>query len=422
VGGIIVGIVLLLVYAIVTVASTSVTIENMSPATDRNHSLENPTSHWRSWQRSLQQAVSDSNSTTASFDVQRICALVEQAFSQNVTCKCAGTVVDNFSITCDYRESICNSDQNATCGVPQMALAMVHGQIFSATTCISQYRRGSVALQDTCVFVDACVQKADATQEADDLPLFCGCTASYGGAICQACHVCDGAGTAITVDCTNINAEAISKECTALDVDLRLQEGTGQLAGFAPPSFSGFCSALEGALDNRIACDCTNAVGGSYNITCRTIDAPCDSCDTVVVVESAAAVVEGRVRTVMACAENRAMAGTTCTTVELSEDNNGTEAIGACSATYNGDACTSCTLCDAAESQQQSIRLDCSNRHPAAVLTECQAIDVSSSYEFVPNFYGNQGISLPTSAATSMFLGMRSIGIVLGILLFPSLR
>jgi hypothetical protein len=429
-GEILVGLLLRLTQVSSGVAQTLSSDLTTRPALPWNDpSFDDPARHGRSWPRSLQQAVSDSSNnatttTTSSFDVQSLCAVVEQAFaSSNVTCKCAGAVVDNFSITCDYREPICSADHNATCGVPQMALAMVHGEIFSATTCISDYRRGAVALQDTCVFVDACVPTDSVptdNSDAADRPLFCGCTASYGGAICQTCHVCDGAGTSITVDCSNVNAEAITTACTALDVDLRLSDGAGQLAGFAPPTWTGFCSALEGALENRIACDCTNAVGDSYNVTCRTMDASSTGEDGAVVA-STAAVVEGTVRSVTACAADRVTRGTTCTTVSLSTEEEEPvverETIAACSATYQGDACQSCTLCDAANASQQSIWLDCSNVHAAAVTRECQAINVSSSYEFVPDYGGTPGISLPSSAAALQVLGIRTGIAFWGILL-----
>lgn len=302
-------------------------------------------------------------------DVQNICAVIELSFEGNVECNCVGTLYGSFSIACDYAEPVCNdSDKGRTCGKPKVAVTMVNGVMFSATTCVLEYKRGTVELADTCVFVDAC---------QDDEEGFCDCTASYDGKICRSCDVCDG-GQALTVDCTNINVEAVSKQCSPVDMDLHLDGGAGHLAGFGPV-FSGFCSNLESNLENRIACDCTDAVGGTFSITCETVEHECfnDHCGNVV---SRVDVVEGDIYSVTACATYDApFEGETCTALQFSEATGG---ISGCVAHYDDTRCNYCGVC----ADGKSLKLDCSNVFHLAVISECQEVSRDTSYEFLPNY------------------------------------
>ena len=353
--------------------------------------------------------------------LQTVCTLVQQTFQHNVTCNCVGNIADSFSISCQYAEPICSgSDTGKTCGKPQIAISMVHGKIFSATTCVSQYTRGTLALQDTCVFVDACPDSAH----------FCDCTASYGGAICDQCHVCEG-GQALTVDCSNVNAEAISTQCSAVDLDLQLSGGAGSIAGFAPV-FAGFCSELENALKNTISCDCTtgsvlmpsrtNAVGGTFSLTCHTNEPVClyeHLCGTV---ETTVAVVNGKFESVTACATYDAPFGETCTALQLCDDNG---KICGCVANYNGQMCQSCSVCE----NGASIMIDCSNVYVHAVTEQCQNVTAATSYEFLPNYslpagksvvgQTNSGLSFSTqsSACGAIVLGTVAVFTVLAVAL-----
>jgi hypothetical protein len=388
--------------------------------------VRNP--NWSLLRRSLQQAIDDGqvDEEKPSFHLQSICAVVEQAFQQNVTCKCAGNVIDNFSIACDYMEKICSGNtttsgtENQNCGIPQLAISMVNGKIFSATTCISQYTRGSIQLQDTCVFVDACV--SDDIADNDHQP-FCGCTASYGGVICDTCQVCGSgskdttSGNALTVDCRNVNAEAVSTQCTSIDLDLHLSDGAGSMAGFTP-IFSGFCSELENAIDNKISCDCTDAAGGSFNLTCTTNDKVCVYDEVHCgFVESTVMVVDGTVDTVTACATYDAVpsfaagGGETCTTMQLCKNMGENDlVVCGCLSTYDGQSCRSCELCNDEVSPQAngtaSITIDCSNVNPHAITGQCQTVHASSSYEFLPYYASttNKGLVFdkPTSSASAL--------------------
>jgi hypothetical protein len=367
--------------------------------------------------RSLQQYetildIENDEAEAASVALQTICMTIQQSFASahDVTCTCAGHIADSFSISCDYATPVCNDDASSTtCGRPQIAVSMVQGKVFSATTCVVDYTRGFLTLQDTCVFVDAC---------PDDASAFCDCTASYGGMICDTCRVCDG-GQALTVDCSNVNAEAVSTQCRAVDLDWHLDAGAGHLAGFAPV-FDGFCSQLEASLDNSIACDCTLAVGGTYDVSCQTTAPLCvhgtsngtdrknDDGDAALCgkVASTVHVVEGHMVSVTACASYDAPFGETCTTLQVCNGDNETSGsddtgICECAATYNGQACQSCAVC----ADQASLTLDCSNVHPGAVTPQCQTVSSRTSYEFLPDYrtHSNNGLGFTSAAAASEF-------------------
>lgn len=338
--------------------------------------------------RHLQEQQDDSeNEEGGTGYLDNICMAVEASFTQEVACTCAGNIADSFSISCQYAAPICNDNPNdetavQTCGKPQIAVSIVSGKVFSATTCVSEYQRGTVPLEDTCIFVDAC----------PDSRSFCDCTASYGAQICNDCQICNN-GHALTVDCTNVNVEAISTQCSAVDLDWDLAGGAGAIAGFAP-AFDGFCSQIERALNNSISCNCADAVGGSFSLSCETTELLCvngdDSqqqhlCGRVM---SKVAVVDSQVESVTACATYQAPFGETCTTLALckgvgsNSKSTGSSSVCACSATYNGEQCQSCSVCD----DSASITMDCSNVYEHAVTTKCQAVTKESSHEFLPHY------------------------------------
>jgi hypothetical protein len=355
--------------------------------------------------------------TTSSLALQTICQAVQASFDQDVSCTCEGATLDSFSISCQYATIVCHED---TCGRPQIAVSIASGSVFSATTCIAQYTRNQQALLDTCVFVNACPQGSDNDDaDAGTTTSFCDCTASYGGSICGACTVCDG-GRSLSVDCANVNVEAVSasQSCTAIDLDWHLADGAGSLAGFAPV-WDGFCSQLEASLNNTIVCDCTNAVGGTFALQCHTTEPVCvnqaslaDNESTLAKVpnddsafcgsvSSTVNVVNGQMESVTACTTFEAPLGETCTALQqcptLSDSgetaHTDSQAICGCLATYNGVPCTSCTVCD----DQASLTLDCSNVYEHAATEQCQP--VKNSYEFLP--YYTKALSSSSSSSSS---------------------
>lgn len=314
-------------------------------------------------ERSLQ--LSDDGATA--LDMESICAVIQLSFQHEVSCTCLGTLTGSFSISCQYEEPICSiTATGKTCGIPQIAVSMVEGKIFSATTCVREYTRGILPMEDTCIFVDACPDAEDG---------FCDCTASYGGNICDTCEVCEG-GHALTVDCSNVNWEAVSTECSAVDLDLELSKGAGIIAGFAP-TFSGFCSELEKGLNNEISCDCTDAIGGTFSLTCETNEPVCAHENRCGMVKSTVSVVKGELESITACATYDAPFGETCTALQLCDGG-----ICGCVAIYNGERCNSCKVCEGGE----SVKQDCSNVYEHAVLQQCQAVSASTSYEFLPDY------------------------------------
>jgi hypothetical protein len=340
-------------------------------------------------------------SSTDENALEQICSVIETAFDaeQNaVQCDCAGTVASALSISCKYTTAVCNDGaaNDRICGKPQIAVSMVDGRVFSATSCVSEYYRGVLPLQDTCVFVDACHDSDENT--------FCDCTASYGGQICGQCEVCES-GRAITVNCSNVNPEAITRECAAVDLDLDLTHGAGLVAGFAPV-WDGFCSELEKAASptNNIGCDCSSADGGGtdFDITCSTKQPICMPGASIHCgqVASNVKVVAGAVQSVTACADyvdnketdkDDPFAGQTCTEIEFCDsgklDSGNEQQICGCRATFDGDACNSCEIC----ADGASLTLDCSNVRPQAVIAQCQAVSARSAYEFLPRYQPDTG-------------------------------
>jgi hypothetical protein len=388
-------------------------------------------------------------------DLKGICQAVQDSFTQAVDCRCMGSLHNSFSMSCEYRQELCHESPSAgrTCGQPQIAVSMVEGHIFSSTTCVKNYRRGMLPMEDTCVFVDAC-------PHASSRDGFCGCTASYGGHVCRSCEVCPD-GQSISVDCTDRNVEAVTKQCQPVDLDLQLTAGSGSsLTGFAP-SFDGFCSQLEQALDNKVTCDCTDAVGGNFALSCQTNEPVCVNdgrhCGDV---QSTVEVVDGQMDRITSCAKYTSepfQDGETCTIMQLCpasttnttttttaapSDGEGRPAATAagvdvcgCWATYNGKKCNSCEVCtmttageggDDGITTTSGLTLDCSNVHENAIVEQCQPLDLSTSYEFLPNYpvAAHESIvsigNSKSAAATRMTspntprAGWRAVGLLLG--------
>jgi hypothetical protein len=296
-------------------------------------------------------------------DLQNICLAVQNSFRANVQCSCFGTPDAFFSISCEYIDSICGPSGD-TCGRPILTVSIVEGHVFSATSCIRDYRQGtSKILEDLCVAVTTCENHDNG---------FCECIATYKNDVCGKCEICDN-GKGVSFDCTSINAEAVSKSCTTIDLDLDLSSGGSQVAGFIP-EMSGMCTALEQALDNHISCDCTNAIGGAYTINCVTNDVGSD------IIRSSVSIVKGAVDSVTSCTESTATFASTCTALQFCEADS--EKLCACLATYDAKVCSSCEVCEGGD----AVKVDCSNVFAEAISDKCQEVGKLSIYEFIPSY------------------------------------
>jgi hypothetical protein len=234
------------------------------------------------------------------------------------------------------------------------------------------------------------------------------------------------------VDCTNVNVEAVTKQCQPIDVDLDLAGGAGQLTGFAP-TFNGFCTQLEQALNNQVSCDCTDAVGGTFALTCQSIEPVCGTNDDnnnnnnvdnnhqnphCGHVKSTVEVVNGQMDRIISCSKYTTepfAGGETCTGIQLcsaaatgdKDDTttstppsvgllvtNGANNVCGCWATYNGQPCNACHVCDIQEDDNNNstntntrgLTLDCSNVQEHAIVEQCQPLTLATSYEFLPNY------------------------------------
>jgi hypothetical protein len=382
-------------------------------------------------------SISSSSTTVYTEErVHEVCQLIQDSFVSHsgtnvdpVTCNCMGSLHGTLTISCDYSESVCTDTTSTiaqkssttatksstevedattkTCGKPQLGVTMVRGLVFSATTCISEYRRGLAEVPDTCVFVNAC----------EDVPgTFCECTASHGGSICQTCEVCEG-GKAISIDCTNINLDAISSTCEPIDLDLDVSHGAGSIAGFVPNFEGGFCSKLEATLDNKVVCDCSNVgsnvQGSTFEIKCQSSEEKCDEDDNNCGIVTSSIQIQSGIMSessiMMSCAKYHEPFGETCTTFEFCTDQDNanstsnsdatstaTTKLCGCDATYDGHLCNSCNVCN----DGYGIQLDCSNIYEHAVMKECQAVTQTSRYEFVPK-YSKQKSEAPESISSS---------------------
>ena len=306
--------------------------------------------------------------------LETLCASVEESFYQNVTCSCVGALLSNtFSMTCEYNEQVCGP-LNHVCGRPEIGMSIVNSGIFSATACVKDYANNHRSLQyaDTCVSIEL--------RDNDANGGISGCYVQYGGQICSKCETCND-GEGILLDCTNINAEAISTECRGVDSDLDLAGGAGVIAGFLP-DFKGFCSQLEDGRDGSVACDCSNSGGGNFDVTCETVEPECiEESGVCGNIKSTVSVMDGRIDSVTSCSDVDAPHDfkETCTRMELCPE---TDGVCGCSVTYDGKACSRCEVCPSGI----AVMLDCSNVSPFAIVDHCQEVRSTTTYEFFPDY------------------------------------
>lgn len=315
--------------------------------------------------------------------LQPICTTIQSNFESGVICTCTGVSFSSFSISCEYQEKIC-SDSNTVCGRPFIALSLVDFSIFSTTSCIYEYTRRDLALADTCISIETCLGNNMGVA-------FCGCTAQYNSQLCQECSVC-GNGHGLFLDCSNLNPEVVTSECTEVDVDFDLSGSN--ITGFMP-SLNGLCSQLESSLNNRIECDCDDSGGGNFDITCRTPELTC-AAGTCGKVQSKASFTDGIMTSIQSCSDFLSPQDLleTCVNFTLSG-----EVITSCKASYGGTACKECSVCDRNDGVR-GITLDCSNIAEWAVVRECQSTGVvKEALEYVPAF---QNVPLQTSAGVSI--------------------
>jgi hypothetical protein len=325
--------------------------------------------------------------------LQKVCSLVESQFEDRVDCTCSGSPFTSFNLNCEYLDTTCGAG-GRTCGKPVIALSLADGGVFSAAACVTDFKRDGVALGDTCISVDLC---------EDDSNSFCDCTVTFDDQICDSCTVC-GEGRGLALDCSNVNAEAVTTECQSVSFDLSLNGEGESIVGFLP-SFQGLCSELEAGIDDRIACDCSNSGGGTFSITCETLE---DSCTDNVCggVKSEVQVVDSEIQTVTACVDFSAPLdlAETCTQVQICEDDS-TKICG-CTAIYDGAACNSCEVCEGGN----GLKLDCTNIRDEVVIDTCQAITAARSFEFIPNF--DIQTPAPTASGGVAVHGVPLVGIV----------
>jgi hypothetical protein len=268
-------------------------------------------------------------------------------------------------------------------------------------------------LGDTCISVDLC---------EDESNTFCDCTVTFDDQICDSCSVCQE-GRGLAFDCSNANAEAVTKECQPVSFDLDLAGNGDTIVGFLP-SFQGLCSELEEGIGDRIACDCSNSGGGTFSITCETLEDSCTDnfCGGV---KSQVEVVDSKIKTVTACVDFAAPfdLAQTCTQVQICEDDK--SEICGCTAIYNGLACNSCEVCEGGN----ALKLDCSNIREDVVIETCQAVTAASSFEFIPDFQ-IQAPAVPDNVSGSgsgsgsggvVVLGVPIVGIAAAFLAFACL-
>jgi hypothetical protein len=324
--------------------------------------------------------------------LQRVCSLVEAQFEDRVDCTCSGSPFTSFNLNCEYLDTTCGAG-GRTCGKPVIALSLADGGVFSAAACVKDYERDGIALGDTCISVDLCEDESDS---------FCDCTVTFDDQICNSCTVC-GEGRGLALDCGNINAEAVTTECQAVNFDLSLNGDGESIVGFLP-SFQGFCSELEAGIDDRITCDCSDTGGGTFSITCETLEDSCTEKNMCGSVKSEVKVVESEIKTVTACVDYSAPLdlAETCTQVQICEDDR-TKICG-CTAIYDGAACNSCEVCEGGD----GLKLDCTNIRDEVVIDTCQAITAANSFEFIPDF----NITMSASTAASGGFIVRSVPLV----------
>lgn len=346
-------------------------------------------------QRHLQVVSTDAPESYS--DLDALCTAMEEQFYHPVSCDCVGALHSaTLSFSCTYRNPICGP-LNRTCGQPQMAATLVQGQVFSASTCVSDYQDNvrQVSYKDTCVSIEMCD-----TYFLGGGP--CSCQASYGTQVCQSCELCDDG---IQYDCSNVNADAVTTGCRKLDNDLDLAGGAGFLAGFLPDFAGGFCSQLEEGVSDRIRCDCTNSGGGTFDVACATRERNCHGlhCGDVA---STVFVENGAIAAVDTCVDYALPVNwrNVCTRINVCEDGS----VCSCAATYDGQVCASCSLCDG------GVHLDCSNVEPLAMTDTCQPVSMETVYEFLPDFampHKTSGAGRIGSSAIAMMASMMLLAV-----------
>jgi hypothetical protein len=332
--------------------------------------------------------------------LQRVCSLVEAQFEDRVDCSCSGSPFTSFNLNCEYLDVTCGAG-GRTCGKPVIALSLADGGVFSAAACVKNFERDGVALGDTCISVELCEGESNS---------FCDCTVTFDDQICDSCTVC-GEGRGLALDCSNINAEAVTTECQAVNFDLSLNGDGESIVGFLP-SFQGLCSKLEAGIDDRITCDCSDTGGDTFSITCETVEESCTEnvCGSV---KTEAKIVDSEIKTVTACADFSSPLDLkeTCTQVHICEDDR--TKICSCTAIYDGKACNSCEVCEGGN----GLKLDCANIRDDVVIDTCQAVTAANSFEFIPDF--NITISVSNLGSGGVVVrGAPLVGIVVACLGF----
>jgi hypothetical protein len=361
------------------------------------------------YQRQLQ-----SSTTNTAQALDDLCLHLQEQFYHDVQCDCVGALASaTLSYTCRYLTPLCSTVGPKVCGQPQFAATLVDGQLFSASSCVANYtnaQRELVSYEDTCIAIEVCgdtsmlTESNEATKDSNN-HLLCGCQATYGSHVCQSCTICDDS-SSLSLDCTNVNAQAVSQACRPVDTDWDLAGGAGILAGFLP-QFDGLCTALE--YDDRVACTCPNAGGGTFNVTCNTLVPVCQG-EQCGMMESTVRMEEGHMVETTGCVDYASPHDwkRVCTTVTLCDDES---TICGCQALYNNQACTSCDVCDG----RQAVQLNCTNIDPWAYTQECQAVTRASVFEFLPVFVSPSMKSGSVRVAVGL---LQSMVLAVGLLLW----
>ena len=354
-----------------------------------------------------------------SASLQSVCQAMENHFVENVLCVCTGANTRTFSIACHFPQSVCTeSDGNEVCGRPYVALSMVESRLFSTSACVYDYKRhDSLVLSDTCISLEVC---KDEGVDGDGNTQFCTCSAQHGGRPCKECSICGNGGDAgIFMDCSNVNAEVVTQQCDAVDMDMDLSDGAEQssVVSFVP-SLNGLCSQLEAGLDNRVECDCSDTGGGNFSVWCHTaegaeecINGLCGKVHTTVTFQN------GDMYSIDTCTdfEKPNDLEEACVSFILDDERSNVEQ---CSATYGKTDCTSCSVCIDDEGKP-GVLLDCSNVEEWAVVKSCQSTQgLSRQLEFVPDFQDAPRVAQTqetSSAAPSLYSSsLMALSLVLG--------
>jgi hypothetical protein len=374
-----------------------------------------------------------------SASLQPVCEAIQSNFvtgqganeSSSVNCVCTGSTTSSFAISCEFEAPLC-SPLGTMCGRPFIGMSVEAYSLFSVTACVYDYERRGSALNDTCISMEVCADEyaegqrslseqngtssstAGSTESSSSSSSslasveFCGCTAQYGTKICPSCSVCDS-GHGIFMDCSGYNPEAVTPTCHTADTDLDFSGVTGSMVGFVP-NLSGLCTQIESGLQNRVECDCGDAGRGNFNLTCRLADGFCTPKEAgsdlqyCGAMNSTVQFQNGTMASVTSCSDFKAPADLLATCVTFDMDPARDEWT-SCQATYGGQDCQSCSLCEGAimkdgiVQRRTGVVLDCTNAGPSwAKVQACQPIESAmSALEFVPRF-----VNVPTLAQGSL--------------------